>query len=171
MQTRLFSFLFLSLVVLLGGISLPNEADAQYPSRRARAKARHSRPVLRTKARRVIRRTNRAIVLAQDAVKKGNVQTGNLAKSVHHQRFARRMYRRGFYHRAINHSRRARTLAFAAIKANKGNVPKELAFDGEEGPEGNVSDAELDAAVQKEEPNAPQSDADVLDEPQEDVPE
>ena len=61
------------------------------------------------------------------------------------------------YLRAMNHTRRARLLAFRAIKANKGQAPagSELAVKDWAGM---PADAELDAALEKEMPGSATSD-------------
>jgi len=49
-----------------------------------------------------------------------------VTKAIHHQKFARRLYREGMYGRAIHHSFRARELAYVAMKTNKGEVRQEF---------------------------------------------
>jgi hypothetical protein len=145
------------LTALLFALALatPLEADAQ--------------PRLRMKSRKVLNRTNLVLVKAKQDVKQGQVYTGKLALAVRHQRFARSLHRRGMFVRAINHSRRARVLAFAAIQANNQQVPAEYQFQGDEGAEGAVNDAQLDASLQTEMPDGPTNDQDALQGAEEDV--
>src|SRR3990172_5435572 len=91
-----------------------------------------AQPLQRHKARKVIHRTAVAIFAAQKAVREHKVFTGHLARSVAHQRLAKRLFLRGMYLRAIHHSRRARLLAFRAMDANRCPVSKEWRFDPEE---------------------------------------
>ena len=64
-------------------------------------------------------KTNRLIGVAHMSVKRGKVYTGNLAKAVRNQRYAKKLFTNGNYLKAIQFSRRARLFALEAIKANK----------------------------------------------------
>ena len=120
--------------------------------------------IKKEQAKRVLRRTAITIMLAHKKVKEGKVYTGNLARAIAHQKFARKLYREGKYFRAIHQSRRAKFLAVLAIKANKGiesadmNYSKEDESAMKKGP----SDEELDKEVLKEMPNEPAKDEDVI---------
>jgi hypothetical protein len=120
--------------------------------------------VKREHAKRVIRRTAVVIVIAHKKVKEGKVYTGNLARAVAHQRFARKLYREGKFFRAIHHARRARFLAMLAIKANKGTETAEMKYskEDEDAMKGGPSDAELDKTLDKEMPGGPTKDEEVV---------
>ncbi len=115
-------------------------------------------------AHRVIRRTAVVIIHAHKKVKETKNYTGDLARAIAHQKFARKLYRRGMYLRAIHHSRLARLYAIKSIKANKGTDPAEASFTPEEeelmksGP----SEAELTQELLKEMPGEPTKDEDVV---------
>ena len=84
------------------------------------------------------------------------------------QRFARKLYRRGMYARAIHHSRVARLYAIKAIKANKGADSKEYAFTPEEQElmKNPPSDQELIDELTKDDPsllNLKDQDVDLKD--------
>ena len=115
-------------------------------------------------AKKVIRRTAIVILHAHKKVKEGKVYTGNLARAIAHQKFARKLYREGKYARAIHQSRRARRLAILAIKANKGGDIAEMKDSkGEEAlGSGSPSDDELDKEVLTAMPNEPVKDEDVI---------
>lgn len=83
-------------------------------------------------AHKVIRRTAVVILTAHKKVKENKNYTGDLARAINHQKFARKLYRRGMYLRAIHHSRYARLCAIKAIKANKGDESAETKFTPEE---------------------------------------
>ncbi len=108
-------------------------------------------------ARAMIKKTAVVILYAREKVKENKVYTDNLARAVAHQRFAKRLYLQGHYLRAMNHTRRARLLAFKVIKANKGQAPadSELAVKDWAGM---PADAELDAALEREMPGSATSD-------------
>lgn len=120
--------------------------------------------VKKEQSKRVIRRTAVTIRIAHKKVKEGHVYTGNLAKAVSHQKFARKLYRHGKFYRAIHHSRRARHLAIMAIKANKGAESSDMRFSKEEedSMKGGPSDSELDAELSKEMPGETSKDEDVI---------
>jgi hypothetical protein len=67
-------------------------------------------------------RTVPAIVEARNLVKENKNYTGDLGLSIAHQKHAVNLFKRGVYRGAIHHSRRARLLAFRAIKANNGAI-------------------------------------------------
>jgi hypothetical protein len=79
-----------------------------------------------------LNRTNLIIRDAKETVAVGKVYTGDLVKAVHHQRFARTLFREGKFERAVLHSMRARELSFAAIKANKHEIRKDWELKREE---------------------------------------
>jgi hypothetical protein len=85
-----------------------------------------ARPAFHIQAAKVLRRTHYVLNEAYAAVRIGQVYTGNLSMAVRHQRFARALYRRGLYARAIHHSRFARAEAIAAIQVNRRTVAAEL---------------------------------------------
>ena len=134
----------LALCVVIG---VASAADAEPRGREARKEA----------ARAMIKKTAVVILYAHEKVKENKVYTGDLARAVKHQRFAKQLYVQGRYLRAMDHTRRARLLAFRAIKANKGQAPagSELAVKDWAGM---PADAELDAALEKEMPGSATSD-------------
>ncbi len=103
----------------------------------------------------VFKRTNKVILIANNKVKENKVYTGDLAKAVHHQRYAKKLLKMHKAHRAMQHSRVARNYAFRAIRSNKGVVDKELVFTDEENKTmgENVADAELEKELKDSEPN------------------
>lgn len=126
-----------------------------------------SRPrpqIKKEQSKRVLRRTAVVILIAHKKVKEGHVYTGNLAKAIAHQKFARKLYREGKYFRAIHQSRRAKFLAMQAIKANKGAESADMRYskDNEAVMKGGPSDAELDDELSKEMPGEPMKDEDVI---------
>lgn len=159
--SRLLLFLF----VLAGTLAF-TAAEAQPGQRGPRAKRQTVRRAEKVHARRVIRRTAIVIQHAQKKVKENKVYTGNLARSVAHQRYARKLYLQGRYLRAMHHSRRARQLAILAIKANKGTETADMTYNKEDEEIMNsepVSDKELDDELDKEMPNQPTKDEDFVD--------
>ncbi len=120
--------------------------------------------VKKEQAKRVIRRTAVVIHVAHKKVKEGKVYTGNLARSIAHQRFAIKLFREGKFFRAIHHSRRARALALLAIKANKGAETGDMKLTKEEEGlmKGGPSDADLDKALAAEMPGASEKDEDAV---------
>lgn len=107
-----------------------------------------AQPAQRIAARKCIKRTTVVMMHAHQKLKENKVYTGNMAKAVRHQRYARVLFHEGKFVRAIHQSRRARQLAFLVIQANKGTVNKEWELTGEENPAG----APNDAALEKELP-------------------
>ena len=120
--------------------------------------------VKKEQAKRVIRRTAVTILIAHKKVKEGKIYTGNLAKAIAHQKFARKLYRQGKYFRAIHQSRRAKFLAIQAIKANKGAETEDMRYskDDEASMKGGPPDSELDAELLKEMPGESMKDEDVI---------
>lgn len=104
---------------------------SQRPPVRPRMAAREI-VITKIHAHRVIRRTAGVINIAYIKVKENKNYTGDLARAVAHQRFARKLYRRGMYLRAIHHSRVGRIYAIKAIKANKGADSNDYSFTAEE---------------------------------------
>ncbi len=113
----------------------------------------------RMAARHMIRRTAAVIRVAHREVREHKVYTGDLARSVAHQKFARRLFADGEYVRAMHQTRRARALAVRAIVANKGAEPPEAALTPEEmsatanGPSEEQLTRELKAAMPSEPEN------------------
>lgn len=104
----------------------------------------HAGPGERIAAKKCIRRTTVVMMHAHKLLKEHKVYTGNMVKSVRHQRYARFLFRQGKFLRAIHQSRRARQLAFMVITANKGTSEKGWELSKEENPDGAPSDAELE---------------------------
>lgn len=155
----------LLLLLLLAGFGL-TEANAQPGRARAAKRAAVVRHADKVHARRAIRRTAFVINKARKAVIENKVYTGNLARAVAHQRFARRLYMRGNFLRAMHQSRVARAYAIAAIKANKGAETADMAFDKEDDQvmkDNPVSDEELKQELDKEMPGYSTKDEDFID--------
>jgi hypothetical protein len=113
--------------------------------------AEGQKPVPRDKALNVLLRTNRFIGHAHMAVSRGKVYTGNLGKAVRHQRYAKALFLKGNYLRAIQHSRKARLHALAAVKANKVKPTSDATITPEEtAMMETVTDEELEAELTKE---------------------
>ena len=130
-----------------------------------------AQPVLKNKTKRILRRTTLVLLVTHKKVKEGKVYTGNLAKGIAHQRFARKLFYRGRYYRAIHHSRRARRLAFMALKANKVTIKKEWEIEGGDGANMKASpnDSALDAVLAKEMPGQVLKDEDIIGKPLNDI--
>jgi hypothetical protein len=77
----------------------------------------------RSKAREVLRVTADYLIRAQRAARLGHYHFG-LGKAYAHQEEARRLYRDGFYRRAIAHSLRARQIAQDVIDGNRAGYPR-----------------------------------------------
>ncbi len=103
-----------------------------------------AQPGQRIAAKKCIRRTTVVMMHAHKLLKENKVYTGNMVKSVRHQRYARFLFRKGKFLRAIHQSRRARQLAFLVISANKGTANKDWELSSEENPSGGPTDAELE---------------------------
>lgn len=153
LKTALFLFLLPGLLSLAD----PQAAFAQ--------KGKGGNPqVKKEHAKRVIRRTAVVILVAHKKVKEGKVYTGNLARAIAHQKFARKLYRNGKFYRAIHQARRARHLAIMAIKANKGAETADMRYskEDEDNLRGGPTDENLDAELAKEMPGEPNKDEDVI---------
>ena len=154
------SRLLLLLIAILGTGMFQKASAQRHPVARAAA-VYHADKV---HARRVIRRTAVIILEAQKDVRDGKVYTGDLARAVAHQRFARRLYLNGEFLRAMRQSRRARWFAMQAIKANKPSDNISDNYDPEDQKIMNQSpassDADLDNDLQKDSPNYSTNDQD-----------
>jgi len=62
----------------------------------------------------------------------GGISTGNLSKSIEHQRYAVLQFKTGNISTAVHHSIYARNLAFLVIEANGGKINQNFAFTNEE---------------------------------------
>lgn len=154
----------LAILMLLVGMGISENASAQRGPRAPKARA--ARQADKVHARRVIRRTAVVLRIAQKKVKEGKVYTGNLARAVAHQRYARKLYFQGKFLRAMHQSRRARRLAILAIQANKGTETAEMkdTKEDEEIMNANpVSDAELDSELDTQMPGYSTKDEDFVD--------
>lgn len=106
----------------------------------------NAQPLMRLKARSVLHRTAIAIYGAKKELQADKHYTGNFARAVAHQRFARRMFLRRNFLRAIHQSRLARRFAFALMKENNRPIPAEWEFTSEENDiakDENMSDDDL----------------------------
>lgn len=114
-----------------------------------------AQPALRNRSRRFINRTSVVIMAAKRELQQGKNYTGDFARALAHQRYARKLFMNGFYQRAIYHSHRARMLAFAVIRSNKGVVKREWELDKDEAslPSNQPGDKELDQELVKDNPS------------------
>lgn len=155
---------YLLVLLMILGFSAANTLNAQRgPRHPKRPAVRHAEKM---HAKRVIRRTAIVIRHAQTCVQQNKNYTGDLARSIAHQRYARKLYFRGNYMRAMHQSRRARQLAILSIKANKGTEPADAKNEQEDEDIMNqekVADADLDAEVEKDAPGYSQKDEDFVD--------
>jgi hypothetical protein len=118
-------------IITLGSV----DAAAQAPGRRVPPrKAAVAQKIVADKihTRKAIRRTAVVIRNAQEKVKMNKNYTGDLSRAIAHQRFARKLYMKGMYVKAIRHTRVARMYAKKAIQANKGAGIAEANFTPEE---------------------------------------
>lgn len=115
-------------------------------------------------AHRVIRRTAAVIIVAHSKVKENKNYTGDLAKAIAHQKYARKLFRRGMYARAVHQSRFARLYAIKAIKANKGTETEECKFTAEEEElmKNPPSEAQLTEEMLKDMPGESMKDEDLV---------
>lgn len=151
-------------LLFLFGVGAYTEADAQ------RGPRQNKRPAVRRAeklhAKRVIRRTAIVIRHAHNLVKENKNYTGDLAKSIAHQKYARRLYFEGKYLRAMHQSRRARQLAILSIKANKGSEPAGAANEKEDDDLMDaepVTNADLDKELDENAPGYSTKDEDFVD--------
>ncbi len=152
-------------LLLFTGFGIPENAHAQRGQRTPRQKAA-ARKADKIHARRVIRRTAYVILHAQKKVKENKNYTGDLARAVAHQRYARKLYFQGKFLRAMHQSRRARHFAILAIQANKGTETADMKLDPEDEAVMNdtpANDAELDKELETASPGYSQKDQDFVD--------
>lgn len=114
-----------------------------------------AQPALKNRSRRFINRTSMVILAAKKDLQQGKIYTGDFSRAVAHQRYARKLFMNGFYQKAIYHSHRARMLAFAVIRTNKGVVKHEWELDKEESvlPANQPGDRELDQELVRDNPS------------------
>jgi hypothetical protein len=110
-----------------------------------------ARPEMKSESHRMLKRTSSVVLLAQQSLKSGKTYTGDFAKAVAHQRFAKKLYLRRNYAGAAHHSKVSRTLAFRVIQANRGTVAQEWELDAGETAllEGSLSDSVLEEELMK----------------------
>jgi hypothetical protein len=108
------------------------------------------------KARHMIKRTALVIRAAHKQVAEHKVYTGDLARAVARQKFAKLLFQRGEYIRSMHQTKWARHLAVKAIIANKGQSPAEGKLSSEEemqttnGPSEEQLTKELNASMPSE---------------------
>lgn len=114
-----------------------------------------AQPAMRNRARGFLNRTSVVLVSAKTELNKGKNYTGDFSRAVAHQRYAVRLFRNGFYQKAINHSHRARMLALAVIRSNKGQVQRDWELNKEEKDlhANTPSDQQLDSDLTKDSPS------------------
>ena len=152
-------------LLLFTGFGISENANAQRGPRTPRQKAA-VRKADKIHARRVIRRTAYVILHAQKKVKENKNYTGDFARAIAHQRYARKLYFQGKFLRAMQQSRRARHFAILAIQANKGTETADMKLDPEDEAVMNDSptnDAELDKELETASPGYSQKDQDFVD--------
>ncbi|HET6990018.1 MAG TPA: hypothetical protein VFJ43_01790 [Bacteroidia bacterium] len=157
--------IFLASVFLLIGMSISENANAQRGPRTPRQKAVAVHHADKVHARRVIRRTAYVILAAQKKVQENKNYTGDLARAIAHQRYARKLYFRGEFLRAMHQSRRARQFAILAIQANKGTETADMKLDPQDEQvmkENPVNDADLDKDLNTDSPGYSQKDQDFV---------
>lgn len=166
------SLLFLTI------IGLTINANAQRPAKRKAVKKAvvashitHKHQVDKQRAARYLKRTSVAVMKARIYVKKEGNYTGNLARAYHYQKFARVKFRKGQYHRAIYHSRRARMYAWKAIQANKGTISNDIANEtgDDELFTENITEEELDKEFKDEMGDVKFDDQSLFDLPLDDI--
>jgi hypothetical protein len=108
-----------------------------------------AQPLERLRAARFLNRTSVVLLAAQKQLQAGKIYTGDLARAVAHQRFARKLFFTRRFIQAIYHSRRARMLAFNVIRINRGVLQKDYDFNAQEAEysKSAPSDKELDQQV------------------------
>ena len=118
----------------------------------------------RKAAPRILDKTNLVVSAAYNKVKENKNFTGDLSKAVAHQRFAKKLYMTGQFHRAIHQARIAREYAIKAIKANKGEdfINYKYTPEDEEILKNGPGDAELEAELMKDSPNEKLTDEDLI---------
>lgn len=79
-----------------------------------------------------LQRTDKALLSAQAAIKKNKVQKGDYVLAIRHQKYAKKMYARNQFKRAVNHSKRARMLAMKVIRDNSVSIPEEARLNRSE---------------------------------------
>ncbi len=88
--------------------------------------------VTKAQTKQFLTRTNKAITTAHSAIKRGKVYNGDYVNALRHQQFAKKMYIRNQYQKAIYHSKKARSLAFKTITDNSARIPSECGITKEE---------------------------------------
>jgi hypothetical protein len=116
-------------------------------------------PMHKVEARREISKTKLVIIRAHRAVSHGKNYTGDLALSIRHQKFAITLFNSGEFERSLYQTIRARRLAFAAIRANKGTITRRELADL--GVYKSHTDEDLDGDFQKNGPQEDVKDEDV----------
>lgn len=97
----------------------------------------------------LIRTTGFTIHAAHKLFIAHGIKTGNLSKSIEHQRYAVLQFKTGNMNDAVYHSAYARRLAFSVIEANNGTINPTFLFTEEElnRTKGSPSDDVLEKAV------------------------
>ncbi|MBU1077535.1 MAG: hypothetical protein KKH98_09600, partial [Spirochaetes bacterium] len=128
------SFIVVILAFMVTIMSVDSGLARSKAARKAAVKRKvvKQRVVKKAASKRILRRTAVVIRAAHKAVKENKVYTGNLAKAIRHQKYARILFIKGAFKVSAMHSLRARKLAWLALKANKVEQPKEGEMDKEE---------------------------------------
>lgn len=111
----------------------------------------------KAKAKAVLMKTHRAIGVARVTVMKTKKYTGNLAKAVRYQRYAKKLYLQNNFARAIHFSRKARFFALQVMKENGAKSNTDFVETAEEGTLAGTlpSDQELQEELDKNLPTSP----------------
>ena len=152
-----------NILLLLGVLALSLPAASQ-PRTKLGGNPAGVPKVEKHQARKVLHRTAIVVFHAHKLVKQNKNYTGDLARAIAHQRFAKKLYMRGKYHRAIHQSRLARLYALKAIKANKGTEIEECKMTPEEQElmKDAPAEADLISEMAKDNPGAKFKDEDSL---------
>lgn len=163
----------LALIVILAAQELSAQKNKRLMQRngainhnKVKMSSRHSKnDMSRNHAVKVLKRTNHVIVDANKAVKKHKNYSGDLSKALHHQRYAKRLFKNNKIKKSLQHSRIAREYAFKAIKLNKGVINEAFQFTDEERKiiGTNTPDIDLDNELKKSYPAATFNDEKVTD--------
>ncbi len=168
--------IFLTLFCSFFILSLSSNANAQKIKNRPLKKRVVKHHVVKhqismAQAHKVMKKTNMAIIAANKSVKLHKVYSGDLAKAIHHQRFAKKLLAMHKPHRALQHSRLARKYAFVSIKKNKGRVDNNWNVNKEEETilGKNIPDADLEKELSTSMPNLKNDDKSITDKDMTDI--
>jgi len=162
-KCKLFVSSIFAVGILLSSVTANAQKRVKHPVAKQKIAQHHKGEM--AQAIKVLKRTNKIILVAHGHIKRSKIYTGDFAKAVHHQRHAKKLLKTHKAHRAMQHSRVARMYALKSIKANKGMVNKEMEFNDEENKimGEKISDAELEKELKDSNPNIKFDDATISD--------